>query len=212
MNDEQRELLFSGLERVSFLGLRVRVYEQLYLSETIENENASVAQLKQALVPLCREMLVFLATAIKRFSKTIIAHTIAALFDPSAVSDLLTSINFRASQADIEASNCERFLNLEDREKLHNLVTEELINIDARIEGLWVRLLETERSELLQWLSPIHYASDHDFAKSGRVVDTGSWLLKRQAFRRWEESNVSEIFWLHGIRTWTILLTQCTRS
>jgi hypothetical protein len=150
-------------------------------------------------------MLVFMAKAIKRFSKNTIAHTITAVFDPSAVSDLLTSINFRASQADVEASNCERVLNLQDREKLHNLVAEELFNIDAKIEGLWVRLLEDERSELLQWLSPIQYASDHDFAKSGRVVHTGSWLLGREAFRRWEESNVSEIFWLHGIRMWTIL-------
>lgn len=166
-----------------------------------------MVQLKQALVPLCREMLVFMAMSIKRFNKTTIGHTMTAMFDPLAVSDLLTSINFRASQADVEASNCERFLNLQDRKRLHSFVTEELINIDARVEGMWVRLLEDERTSLLQWLSPIHYASDHDFARSGRVVDTGSWLLKREAFRRWEESNVSEIFWLHGIRMWTILFT-----
>lgn len=96
---------------------------------------------------------------------------------------------------------------LKIEKKLHNLVTEELINIDAKIEGLWVRFVEDERSELLQWLSPIHYASDHDFAKSGRVMDTGSWLLERGAFRRWEESSVSEIFWLHGIRKCIILFT-----
>lgn len=212
VNDEQRELLFSGLERVSFLGLRVKVYEQLYLAVSPENSNEPVAHLKQGMVQLCRDMLVFMAMAIKRLNQTIIAHTMTALFDPSAVSDVLTSITFRASQVDIEASNCERFLNLQDRKQLQGLITEELINIDARIEEQWVRLLEDERSELLQWLSPIHYASDHEFAKRGRIADTGSWILERKAFGQWETSESSEIFWLHGIRTWTILFPRCAAN
>lgn len=203
MNDEQLELLFDGLERVSLFGLRVRCYENLYLRGSCGTGSEAVAQLEQALISLCRDMLSFMAMAIKILNKNAASRAIGALFDPSAVSDLLMSINFRATQADIEASNCERFLSLEDRKKLHNLVAEELVNIDARIEELWVRLQEEERSQLLQWLSPIHYASDHEFARSGRVFDTGSWLLGREAFKLWKESSVSQIFWLHGIRMWT---------
>lgn len=201
VDNEQLELIMDGLERVSFLSLRVAVYEKLYLSCEMKQE--VIGQLERSLIPLCKTMLLFMIMAIKRCSQNTAFRAVGALFDPAAVSDLLNSMNSRAEDAETIACNCERFLSHEDR-KLQRLATETLVNVDAKIEELWVNLEDEERSKLLQWLSPIHYESDHEFAKTGRVIDTGSWLLRREAFKQWEESSVSGVFWLHGIRTWIV--------
>ena len=202
VDDDQLGLLMRGLETTMFVGFRVSIYEKLYLSRDNENGSEVATQLEQALIPLCKDILAFMAMAFRRLSKNTPARAMDALFNPTAVSELLDSITPRADQVEIEASNCERFLNLEDRKKLHELVTKDLIDIDAKIEELWVRLDEKERGEVLQWLSPIQYASDHEFARRGRVPTTGSWLLRTGPFTQWEESSVSKIFWLHGIRMW----------
>ncbi|KAK2603132.1 hypothetical protein N8I77_009612 [Diaporthe amygdali] len=198
VDDEQLGLLMDGLERVSLLSLRVTIYEKLYLSSSCEAWSEAAIQLERAIVPLCKDMLLFIAMAIRKLDKNTAVRAIGALFNPSAVLDLLKSMNAHSDQAHMEAANCEHFLRFEDR-KLLNLVVDDLVNIDSKIEELWVRLDENERSKLLQWLSPIYYASDHDFARKGRVGDTGSWLLHKTIFQQWEKSSVSEIFWLHGI-------------
>lgn len=59
---------------------------------------------------------------------------------------------------------------------------------------------ETERIAILEWFSIIPYKGHHDLASGGRVVGTGGWLFERGEFKRWQQSEKSEILWLHGIR------------
>ena len=59
---------------------------------------------------------------------------------------------------------------------------------------------ETERIAILKWFSVVPYQSHHDLASEGRVSGTGQWLFQRKEFRHWEQSEKSEILWLHGIR------------
>ena len=59
---------------------------------------------------------------------------------------------------------------------------------------------ENERAAILTWFSVIPYKGHHDLASEGRVAGTGQWLFQRQEFKHWQESERSEILWLHGIR------------
>ena len=59
---------------------------------------------------------------------------------------------------------------------------------------------EAERVTILSWFSVISYQGHHDLASEGRVAGTGQWLFQREEFRHWQESEKSEILWLHGIR------------
>lgn len=135
--------------------------------------------------------------------------TVGALFNPQVVLDRLQSIKDMAEQAEVEVSNCERCLRskshemaIAELEGLRKTVDEKSVQADAKIERLWVRTTEEDRGRILQWISPIHYASDHEFARQNRVGTTGAWLLQHSAFREWKQSDLSEIFWLHGIRMW----------
>jgi len=58
---------------------------------------------------------------------------------------------------------------------------------------------ETERIAILEWFSVIPYKGHHDLAIEGRVAGTGQWLFQRKEFKHWQESEKSEILWLHGI-------------
>ena len=60
--------------------------------------------------------------------------------------------------------------------------------------------LETERVAILKWFSAIPYQGHHDLSSEGRVESTGQWLFQRKEFKNWQQSEKSEILWLHGIR------------
>ena len=59
---------------------------------------------------------------------------------------------------------------------------------------------EEERIAILKWFSVIPYKSHHIRASEGRVAGTGQWLFQREEFTNWQQSEKSEILWLHGIR------------
>lgn len=199
----------SGLERVAYLGLRCSVYEKLYLSS---DRAAAVGQdavslLERALLLLYTELLSFLALGLERMSSSMQMQTIVALFNPEKVVEQLQRIKDMAEQVEVEASNCERCLHsashasmIADVKGLQKVVDEGSIRADAKLEQLWVRTSEEDRGRILRWISPIHFVSDHEFARHNRVGNTGAWLLRHPAFVEWKQSAVSEIFWLHGIR------------
>lgn len=58
---------------------------------------------------------------------------------------------------------------------------------------------EDERRRILDWLSDVSFKKHHEFYKSLRSQGTCEWLLKKDSFRNWNESDSSSILWLHGI-------------
>ena len=59
---------------------------------------------------------------------------------------------------------------------------------------------DKDRIAILKWFSIIPYKSHHDHASEGRVAGTGQWLFQREEFTNWQQSEKSEMLWLHGIR------------
>jgi ankyrin repeat domain-containing protein 50 len=68
------------------------------------------------------------------------------------------------------------------------------------VAALYDKLNETERLEILAWVSDIPYKSNHYTASRGRTGGTGEWLLIHERYREWRESSASMILWLHGSR------------
>jgi hypothetical protein len=60
--------------------------------------------------------------------------------------------------------------------------------------------LESERREILQWVSKIRYKNHHRSIGNNILDDSGQWLRHKVAFIEWRRSSVSSILWLHGIR------------
>ena len=58
---------------------------------------------------------------------------------------------------------------------------------------------QDQRKEIFQWLSTIPCESHHQEAIKRVLKGTGSWLLQRPEFLKWQISSSSEIFWCHGI-------------
>lgn len=68
-----------------------------------------------------------------------------------------------------------------------------------KIGDLHATLKETERTNLLKWLSTVPVKQHHDSMLASRnPPQVGSWLLTDATFQTWRESDISESFWLHG--------------
>lgn len=58
---------------------------------------------------------------------------------------------------------------------------------------------DDRRLAILNWISDISPTKHHDFNRSFRSAGTGGWLLEKQSFREWADSDSSSLLWLHGI-------------
>lgn len=190
----------SGLEKVSYLGLRGRIYEQLYNSNSQDLDVGALSLLETALVSLYKAILAFLALAMKRLGKSHPARAITALFDPKVVNDRLEQMDNCATEADREASNCGRWITMTGRKHFHDLMDKRFISAEAILDSLYLKLTAQEHTKALRWVSPVTYASDHEAAREGRVSGTGDWLLQRSELQQWYRVERSSLFWLHGIR------------
>ena len=59
---------------------------------------------------------------------------------------------------------------------------------------------ESERKEIIEWLSTVPHRTHHNAAGKDFLPGTGVWLLKKDEFVDWRKSSASSILWLRGIR------------
>ncbi|KAA8894720.1 ankyrin repeat-containing domain protein [Sphaerosporella brunnea] len=83
---------------------------------------------------------------------------------------------------------------------LHDL-SMPLHRIDVTLSGISAVLddKETERAEILAWISPISYEKHHRQACERRTPNTGEWILARKEFMQWINSSSTTLLWLRGI-------------
>jgi ankyrin repeat domain-containing protein 50 len=208
---QQMGALLIGVERVTYLISRCRIYEILYLYSKQSGQavahlelaetsvELAVANLKSALVVLYAAMLRFLAMAIRLCEKSPGKRAIHGILNPDQVVSFVQECQTLETRVDNEASNCERTCSHTTREKLAGL-QEPIMRTDSRVAALYDKLNETERLEILAWVSDIPYESNHYAARKGHTPGTGEWLLRHERYREWRGSSASMILWLHGIR------------
>jgi hypothetical protein len=117
--------------------------------------------------------------------------------------DQCTSILDAEFQRQIEANLLALSLEEESRHQQLKIVLDDLQKpidrIQKKISDLHDSLQESERHNILNWLSTQPYIQHHDTAKRGILEGTGTWLLKDDLLLDWQRSSASSILWLHGI-------------
>ena len=71
--------------------------------------------------------------------------------------------------------------------------------IEENLQNLRDGFSETERVELLQWLSPLPYEQYHNQVRKDVMVGTGMWFVDDDQLLAWRGSSSSSILWLRGI-------------
>ncbi|KAJ9156327.1 Ankyrin repeat-containing domain protein [Pleurostoma richardsiae] len=203
---EQTGMLLIMLEKVGPLVLRGEIYERIYLDPRVNIKADAKSSLKRTVVDLYSVVLSSMSVAGRLFSKGIARQGLHATTHPNTVKSLLDKLDEKGRDLGAEAQACEA----SRIESLHQDVSAELMHlqdilerplarVDAYLENMWASAMSSERGAMLQWISPIAYDSDHDFARKNRLKGTAEWLLAREEYQEWKESNSSTIFWLHGI-------------
>lgn len=227
---QQMGALLSGIEKVAYLINRCTIYEILYLhdtnpgqvaaqvaetSEWVEQSRKAAENLELALLNLYTAMLHFLGKA-SRLYKSVGFRVLNGSLQPDQVVGFVKDCDALESRVEIEASNCERtYIRTahaslgESRERLEHLLVElqePIMRTDTRVAALYTRLNESQRMDILKWVSHIQHEKIHRTAREGRTNGTGKWLLAHKRYQNWQESKISMILWLHGIRTCPIFI------
>ena len=60
------------------------------------------------------------------------------------------------------------------------------------------------KEEIVQWLKPPDPSTNYDMARRIRHKGTAEWFLRGNIFEKWKSEG--SLFWVHGMRTFIILL------
>lgn len=71
--------------------------------------------------------------------------------------------------------------------------------IASQLSDIKDELDVSRRAHILSWLSTIPYEQHHQNSRKGRLLDSGSWFLRKPEYLSWRSSSFSSILWLHGI-------------
>ncbi|KAI9787365.1 MAG: hypothetical protein M1816_007651 [Peltula sp. TS41687] len=199
--------LLVGVEKVTYLVSRCKIYETLYVYST--NPSQALANLRTALVELYATILRFLALANRLYDKNTFTRTFYAVLNPGEINSFIQSCQPLEERVDLEASNCERTYShaahtklgkhMDQLKQLLKEMREPIVRTDDRVATLWDRSNQSERSGILSWTSNVPYEANHKTASEGRTADTGQWLLTHERYLQWRKSSASMILWLHGI-------------
>jgi hypothetical protein len=215
---QQMGALLVGVEKVTYLINRCKIYEILYLQDkqsrpvvakNLESENLELENLKSALVELYAAILQFLARA-NQLYKSFVTRALNGILNTEEVVGFPNKCEKLEARVDFEVGNCERLYSRTVHAKLDEFskrlkqllmnLEEPIMRTDSRVAALYDGLNESERPDILNWLSSIQYERNHRTAREGRTNGTGKWLLEHKQFRDWRGSSSSTILWLHGIR------------
>ena len=222
---QQMGALLTGVEKITSLIGRCQIYEILYLGDQQSEQEEwkqAVMNLTSALVALYATMLSFLASAIRAYDQGTIIRTLHAILNPAKAIGFLQECQSLENIVAIEVDNCERMHTRRTQmtsekqiQKLEQLLADfktPMLRIDSRVAALCERLDNSERLNILEWISGIRYEENHFFARQRRIGGTGEWLLQHEKYREWRASSASVILWLHGARKCHLSLCVCSRK
>ena len=206
--------LLVGVEKVSSMISRCKIYELLYIHNGFPNESSQ--NLEIALVSAYAVVQRFLVNAYRLSNKKAASYTLHALLNPTKIADFVNDCTVQETQIEIAAGVCQRVYtkeaNLESVKRVE-VLRQHLLNFEEHLSGLISRVavmftqLEASRqSKILQWISPIPYHDSHVSARERRTEGTGQWLLRDSQFCTWQKSKSSTILWLHGARRYSLLV------
>ena len=200
--------LLIGVEKVSSMISRCKIYESMYLE--VQSPTQSIENLKSALVDAYTIIQDYLVTAHRLYDKSATTRTFYAMLNPDKITKFVNDCNAQEGVIEAAARFCENIYTREANretakrsEYLRQLLltfNKPLSRLDSRVGAMFAQLENSKQSKILQWISPIPYQDSHMSAREGRTKETGRWLLQHPRFRKWRTSSSSTILWLHGSR------------
>ncbi|GLA91874.1 hypothetical protein AtubIFM57143_006527 [Aspergillus tubingensis] len=183
--------LLGAVERILQATYRGRLYESAYATENGDFPDP----LRRDLVNVYRAVLELFSNSINMLSGSNWAMILDAVFDKGsdAFSDLIAKEKELAdtAQACSAAQGRKAIQHLQD-------IQGHLPRIEAQVVECLKELKDREAREILEWVSTVKYRAHHNNVRNNRTLGTGEWLLQKDAFRDWEESNSSAVLWLRG--------------
>jgi hypothetical protein len=196
---EQMGDLVVATEKLSCLITRGAIFERLYPHGTLPAD--VLGSLHHALVELYMTALQMMALCHRLFVKNSVKRAVHAIFNPGDVSALLNQCEEREVQVEHEAHNCERTRSQEAdaaSKRLLEILREPILRTDEHVSSLLEKTEESERLEILDWISKVLYGSNHQTVKDERTTSTCEWLLSHCHYQEWQDTSASIILWLCG--------------
>ena len=205
-----------NLEAVSNLITRYAILEALYL----QRESEASDKLEDMIIRLYAEILTFLAKARKFFQSSAKSKRFPSLM----TSFKLTSpVRLAMSMVKLSGDKHMAKINILDGQisKLTEVFTVD-IQIDtakgvAAMNALLTSLSEpikrlvdhstisaqvleeSQRLQILHWLSAVPFSSHHKRHPESRIPGSGQWLLNHDRYLNWKNTSSSSIFMLHAL-------------
>ena len=205
------ELLLKGVERLTNITTRCRIYEILYLDgiqsqETEDPIKPAFEHLSKTLISLYTVVLRFLAKAFRAFSKSGIRRAQGATFNLGMFEGLSEQLQVLDAEVVAATANCKEAGNRNARRNMRRVfeilkdLEEPVQRIDLGVQVLLQNVGAERRTKILQWISAIPYEDNHNAACTGHTNGTGEWLLRHDTYTKWRTSRSCNILWLYGIR------------
>lgn len=202
-----RKLCWDTIEPLTLLVTRYQTFESTYVA--LDTSQNSQTLLENSLCKLFTSILnCQFSVVVEVYSKT--AKLKASLVDASNLS-LTVSYNeikrnedefFKLKTVIERGIDNDRFQHLsrsltdlqsslDDRFVTVNLIANQVQSLSTKVNAF-------QRSQILNWISPIKYESTHN--KPGREAyeGTADWLFQHQGYLKWSESARDSVFWLRG--------------
>ncbi|KAF2452874.1 hypothetical protein BDY21DRAFT_150017 [Lineolata rhizophorae] len=205
--DQMRGLLV-GVERIVHVTSRCAVYEELYC--VTPTPGGSLDNLQMALVKLYAVILQFLAQAHYMFGRHALQRAVHSVFRPGDIAGFLENCRESEQEVDLAASNCGqewgRAAHAENKASMQALQTllgdmkKPILRTDDRILALLQRVDQSERLEILDWISKVQHGENHDTVRESRTPSTCEWILQNRHYGEWQDASTSIILWLHENR------------
>ena len=208
---DQMESLLMGVERLTNVTSRCRIYEILYIGgaqykEADDPMKPAFKHLRAALISLYVVVLRFLAKACRVFSKSGVRRAQGATFNPGMFEGLVEQLQVLDTEVVAVVGNCKEVCDRSAHKHMEGLlgILQDLEGpvqrIDLGVKALLQSVDTNRRTKILQWISAIPYEDNHDTASMGHTSGTGEWLLQHDTYIKWRTSPTCNILWLHGIR------------
>ncbi|CEN61006.1 hypothetical protein ASPCAL07675 [Aspergillus calidoustus] len=199
---EQMCALLATTERIVRITSRGQVYEQVYLPTEPGVEMQSIQkQLEGALLQIYTTSLELLADSGKLLDSNTARRTIEAIVNPGKFQGQLSGLKEDEEELLLDVQACEVQRSSDaDNTMIDMLKTfnDPIVRIDEGVAHLLAHMNESDRIEMLEWISPVPFGKHHDGVSEDRTPGTGDWLLTHEDFRKWETKNSSLLFWLQG--------------
>ncbi|KAL3460118.1 ankyrin repeat-containing domain protein [Aspergillus heterothallicus] len=199
---EQMCALLATTERIVRITSRGQVYEQVYLPTEPGVELQSIQkQLEAALLKIYTTSLELLADSGKLLDSNTVRRTIEAIVNPGKFQGQLSGLKEDEEELLLDVQACEVQRSSDaDNTMIDMLKTfnDPILRVDEGVAHLLAHMNESDRIEMLEWISPVPFGKHHDGVSEDRTPGTGDWLLKHEDYQDWEKYASSLLFWLQG--------------